>query len=233
MADLSSLLSINEPRKTKRVTIFALGDDDRAESAFEFQYFPETITDSKTINYSSKEVPGGSLPIKQYVSSGARTISFTTVLSTDIDTKNKNEPKGSNSILLDARGRRYNIDVANSVAYLRSFLFPTYGNAGVLGMPITKAPPKCLLQVLGSEINRAGDPDQVADAPILCVMTSCEVTWEQFFPNNLPRIATVSLSFEQIAQFNRNVFFPNRPAQTAGSPDPWNTGDGYYVRLIK
>lgn len=50
-----------------------------------FQYFPESVSDSKQVSYQPKEVPGGSLPLYQWTNSGERTISFTAFLTTDID----------------------------------------------------------------------------------------------------------------------------------------------------
>lgn len=49
------------------------------------QYFPETITDNKAVNWVPKEIPGGSLPLYQWVSSGERQISFTAKFSCDVD----------------------------------------------------------------------------------------------------------------------------------------------------
>jgi len=50
-----------------------------------FQYYPESIADTKQVSYQPKEVPGGSLPLYQWTGSGERTISFTAVFTTDID----------------------------------------------------------------------------------------------------------------------------------------------------
>jgi hypothetical protein len=50
-----------------------------------FQYFPETISDTKQVSYQPKEVPGGSLPLYQWTGSGERAISFTAVFTTDVD----------------------------------------------------------------------------------------------------------------------------------------------------
>lgn len=50
-----------------------------------FQYFPESISDTKQVSYQPKEVPGGSLPLYQYTNSGERTIGFTATFTTDVD----------------------------------------------------------------------------------------------------------------------------------------------------
>ena len=41
-------------------------------------------------------------------------------------------------------------------------------------------------------------------------MTQCDITYDAFFPSGLPRIATVSLAFAEIAQFGGVVHFPRR-----------------------
>ena len=50
-----------------------------------FQYYPESIADTKQVSYQPKEVPGGSLPLYQWTGSGERTIAFTAVFTTDVD----------------------------------------------------------------------------------------------------------------------------------------------------
>jgi hypothetical protein len=47
-------------------------------------------------------------------------------------------------------------------------------------------------------------------------MTQCDITWEQFFPSGLPRIASVQLSFAEVAQSGGSV---NLPAFTDGDRD--------------
>jgi hypothetical protein len=61
------------------------GDGGAGDPRRRLQYFPETLTDSKAVNYQVKDIPGGSLPLYQWVSSGAREISFTAVWTTDVD----------------------------------------------------------------------------------------------------------------------------------------------------
>jgi len=49
------------------------------------QYFPESFSDTKQVNYQTKDVPGGSVPLRQYTSSGDRIISFRAEFTTDVD----------------------------------------------------------------------------------------------------------------------------------------------------
>lgn len=47
---------------------------------FILPFFPESVSDSKSVNWNNIELPGASHPIYQYVNSGERTISFTAKL---------------------------------------------------------------------------------------------------------------------------------------------------------
>lgn len=96
MAGLLSLSSalftqINERKST--VALFDLGGSEgrkrnrtkELENALSFQYFPETLSDTKAVNYSRKNIPGGSHPLYQWISGGERIISFTAHFSCDTD----------------------------------------------------------------------------------------------------------------------------------------------------
>jgi len=127
-----------------------------------FQYFPESISDTKAINYQTKEVPGGSLPLYQYVNSGERMISFTAQFTTDVDhfqnaggaaagavkdavaALGVAAAEGSTLLTeLDAVDAMYerlkgnavldrNVFIPAALLWLRRFMFPRYGD-GVEG----------------------------------------------------------------------------------------------------
>lgn len=92
MPGLGSLVSGIKPISnvaTSDVYITELDENGKPRSGLQhtrrFQYFPESISDTKAINWSTKEIPGGSLPLYQYVNSGERILSFTAVFTTDVD----------------------------------------------------------------------------------------------------------------------------------------------------
>jgi len=92
MPGLGSLASgLQSVSSTKRGEIYLIRCDDKGAidkepgGARKFQYFPASISDSKAVTYQSREVPGGSLPVYQWTSSGERSISFTVYFTTDID----------------------------------------------------------------------------------------------------------------------------------------------------
>lgn len=185
-----------------------------------FQYFPETLTDSKSINYQQKEIPGGSLPLYQWVASGERLLSFTAVFTCDVDygrgvpasatstAEVEQQVSGQEALrtrLKNVGQLRRNPDLRGAVAWLRRYMVPTYDAS------FTYAPNKLRLFLPNSGIGYAGGSDGVYSNPdsIACVMTQCEVTYEAFFPSGWCRALSVSLSFAQIPQFNGGVFFPN------------------------
>lgn len=189
---------------------------------FTFQYFPETLSDTKQVNYQRRNVPGTSLPIYQWISSGERSISFTAYFTSDVDLladDNYIEEIESSGI----QGR--NVDIRTALLRLRGYLLPEYvaGDAQV----VTVAPRRLYLQIFGSGLGLAhGHKSALTNGidMVYCVMTQCDITWEQFFPSGLPRIASVQLAFAEVAQKGGSVVLPSftdieRQIVTSGSAD--------------
>lgn len=188
--------------------------DEPFGEARKLQYFPETISDSKGVNWAPKDIPGASLPLYQWVSSGERSLSFQAVFTTDtdfsIETRGDTKARAlATGMMLTGINNR-NIDIRGAVQWLRRFKMPRYGQ-GANGAGLTTAPRKLQLSMPGTGIGVAhGAITGVHDGPdyITAIMTSCEVEWLQYFPSGFPRIASVSLGFAQIAQFKQQVTFP-------------------------
>lgn len=190
-----------------------------------FQYWPETVTDSKAVNYQQKDIPGGSLPLYQWISGGERLITFTAVFTTDVDLEAEKQSRllslsGDDDIvarLKSAGLQRRNVDIRAAVAWLRRYMYPRYtsDSDGKVETHFTYAPAKLLLIMPNSGIGLAGG-DAINLHSIKCIMTQCDVTTEQYFPNGLPRIATVQLSFAQIAQYDGGITFPGRTTEMDG-----------------
>ncbi len=224
----AALGSYTSERKSDAFLI-ELGQDDRPSATpgamRAFQYFPESISDTKATNYQQKEIPGGSLPLYQWINGGERLISFTAVFTSDVDLLNARAPSGLTGVLvgrgekiqdrLKAAGElRRNVDIRAAVAWLRSYVLPSYANGAAsgaqIGVPLTLAPAKVKLVLLGSGIGLAGGSTLSSPDAVDCVMTQCDVTHEKFFPSGLPRVTTVGLAFAQIAQIGGRVHFPRR-----------------------
>ena len=198
VSSLASFASKSSP-VTAGLAEFAFADGDKNFQAF--QYFPETISDSRAPNYSSRPVPGGSHPIYTFIDGGERSISFDAIFTSDaVPEESKSDGllgllTGKKSIQLPflKKERKDTVDIAAAIAWLRWFTYPSYG-AGV-----AKAPPPCTVYLPKSGIIGAGG---VEDS-IVGIMTSCNVRYEAFHRNGRPRFAVVSLEFKEIVQVDK------------------------------
>jgi len=186
--------------RLSEVYITELGDNDRPLTAQSsnrdssrntaqyrrFQYFPESVSDTKQTNYQPKEVPGGSLPLYQWVGSGERQITFTAYFTSDVDHLTDEQVRdtddsaagssdqqpapgatirtssvqaavdGMNTRLRAAGALNRNPYIPAAIAWLRRFMLPRYGDNSEIGVPITHPPHKLLLHFTGSRIEVGG-----------------------------------------------------------------------------
>jgi hypothetical protein len=222
LSSLSSALTPTFSTKRSDALLYTLdANDNLPGSPLRFQYFPESITDTKAINWAPKDIPGGSLPLYQWVSSGERTISFTATFSTDVDCASIENATEGGGTLVSPEGRdKYNrlakagaedrnVDIRAAIAWLRSHMLPHYGGVTENGVTFTQPPRKIRLYLPNSGIGLVGGDCASSNRDsITCIMTGCEISWTAFFPSGMPRIATVQLAFSQIAQHQGMVDFP-------------------------
>ena len=197
--------------------IARLGDGDSVEEIMVLQYFPETLSSTKAVNWSPKDIAGGSLPIYQWGSSGEHAISFTAVFHADVDhlAQGLDKASGRYEDVKSAGVLRRNPDVRTALVALRQFMFPQYSGDTETGSPQTKAPPKAMLVIPNSKLGLCGgfvDPTGLAGDTILCLMTQCDITIDSWFPSGNIRLATVSLNFVETPQRGGGVLFPQRYA---------------------
>jgi hypothetical protein len=117
-----------------------------------------------------------------------------------------------------------NVDIRSAVVWLRRFMYPRYGDASTSGTPVTYAPRKLYLSIPGSGIGLSGMGGFGGADGVLCLMTQCEVRWLAYFPNNLPRLASVNLTFVEVAQLAGNVHFPSPNASLDALAGGFNSG---------
>lgn len=198
---------VNE-RKASAALIPLKPDGTKDGSGLRFQYWPASISDSKSVNWTPREVPGGSLPIYQWVSSGERLISFTAEFSCDMDLI-----LGDRALVerIKALGLEdQNVDIRAAVAWLRQFQLPTQATVAG-GFDIARAPARLRLVLPGTAIGLTGgltgengvDPDEIS-----AVLLGCDVQQEGFFPSGLPRYASVGLSFGQCLNPGKTLQMP-------------------------
>lgn len=169
-----------------------------------FQYFPETITDTKAADWVRKNVPGGSHPILSFINGGERTLSFTVVFTQE---ENPEEISTIASLLTgkfelfkESNRKDTEKNLAGAIAYLRGFTYPEY----VQG--VSKSPPFAIVYLPNSGItSQQGFEDSIVGA-----MVQCDVTYEKFHRNGAPRYVAMQLSFVEIVQTSENWKFIGR-----------------------
>lgn len=216
-------------------------DDTPDKSALSFQYWPETLTDSAQVNYVKKSIPGGSLPLYQWVNGGEHSVSFQAMFTTDVDLTKWNDKQPASDVnesyaaeIKDKGLRSRNIDIRGALIWLRSFRMPTYKPDGTY-LP----PPKAILTIPGYRMGMWSGDTGTGTEPddMVCVMTQCEIEIRASFPNGVPRIAVVTLAFEEVAQRSGIVKFPgynDRIKNTIDSANSTVTPEGvgvYGLRL--
>jgi hypothetical protein len=223
VSSLATTLNAQIDARTSDCCLLELGGDDSPTGDNQvFQYYPETISDTKAVNYQQKEIFGGSLPLYQFITSGERLISFSVTFTCDVDLLNANDQSASTELyqrLKNAGQERRNVDIRAAIMWLRGYMLPSYQDTSIQaqlndttgGTQLTLAPKKLVLSMPGTGIGYAGGDDRLCGPDsIICLMTQCDVTLEALFPSGLPRAATVQLAFAQIGQVKGAVSFPER-----------------------
>jgi hypothetical protein len=182
-----------------------------------FQYWPESLNDSRGSEWNPRSIPGGSHPIYQWTQGGERRLSFTAIFTRDHEPPPREEAGGLAGIASTVTGalesaaqavglggpvvdKIRNVPIESAVRWLRYFTYPYYDDDDLRVFE----PPKVLLVLPGSKLNINGDDE------ITCVMTTCDITYEAWFPGGAPRIVEVSLEFAEVVQGMGKVAFHNR-----------------------
>lgn len=157
-----------------------------ASESFVFQYWPESLSDSKSVEYAEKMVPGASHPLYQFVRGGARSLGFSAIFTKDVNTDNPLDPAPQNDT--------YTRDINAAVWALRRFIYPSYGEGDLKAFP----PEFLTLKLPGTALggfNSSGPVDSLT-----CIMSRCDVEYRAWFPDGTPRFATVDLEFWETVQ---------------------------------
>ena len=182
------------------------------QDIFVFQFWPSQVTDSYTPNWATKQIPGASHPLYQWVGGSGRNISFTANFVAEVREAafvinvpfNKRieaasasgiTAKVTNALTAAALpSSRYTVNVSAAIAALQQYLYPTYQkNSASKG--ITRPPKKLYLVLPGTKLGRKRNVDG-----ILCILKSANVTMESWFPTGELRSASVGLQFSEIIQ---------------------------------
>lgn len=179
--------------------------EDSSLKKLALQYWPESLQISSGVEWASKSILGASHPLKQFITCGDRTLTFTTEFSRDLQGKiTDNGNYDGKAISLtgyqvggdEVARDRYNVDVAQAVVWMESMKFPLYDAKFPGGFD----PPPILWVVFpNTYIGRAkdGTPTDVFQ----CVMTDFSATLDAFFPDGTPRHASCQVSFGEVVQY--------------------------------
>jgi hypothetical protein len=227
MGAINSLASVFLLNSTMKTAVCSLcptkddgSDDFDTKKSRSFQYFPETINDTKGSIYAEKNIPGGSHPLYQWTGGSTRAISFSAIFSDedndDMDAGLSFGAKeigglaaGAVGMLLGGKKPKHTVDVAAAINWLRGFVYPIYKSAGGGGIGRVSAPPKAYLMLPGSGIS-SGVKGFTTEDSVPVIMTQCDVTYEGFFRNGKARFVTVQLSFNEIIQLGDTWGFVGR-----------------------
>ena len=169
------------------------------------QYWPESISDSKSSNFANIELPGQSQPLYHFIGGGPRTVSFSCYMYRE----RQEEVSGSETVLgKSSQGAQFSKDIGAYVSLLRSYMYPRMNKTAGIMMPPTR------LKIFfggegrgkmstGAKFQGVDGDDNVLD----CIMESMNVNYIKFFPNGIPRIATLDFSFNQIIQVGNDVTY--------------------------
>jgi hypothetical protein len=166
---------------------------------FEFQYYPDTVRVSNQINYSDKDIPGLSHPLKQWTSNGGRTISFDAKFARDI--LPQQDLPGAVGLVVNptsAENKQWNKDVRHSIRQLSSFIYPTYAEIAD-GVSVATPPPTMLLTLEGLGLDHYGSDT------LYVVITGLDTEYVSSFENGIPRVANVSLEFAETIQIGSKI----------------------------
>lgn len=172
-----------------------------------FQYWPESLQDTRGSEWNPRSIPGGSHPIYQWTQGGERRLSFTALFSTDTEPEDEallqDDPYAAAAdrpLSGIQRGSR-DLDIRAAVSWLRYYTYPMYGTGQDLRV---FEPPKVLLVMPNSGIAYDGHDYVTA------VMTQCDVTYQAWFPSGFPRMVEIQLEFAEVVQQGLRVSFHDR-----------------------
>jgi len=230
MSIIKSLASMVQPAEDKRSAGLSIYDVLDAGSAIKLQglslqYFPESISMDRAVDYATKHPIGGSHPLYQWIHGSERTLSFDAIFTAEVDAW-KNQDTSIVSTVEDignkigsflknpltsalSLGRSddhgpTHVDVASAVSWLMSKTYPLYEKK----MSV-KPPPKLAIYMPNSGIQTYINGLPIDDT-FYCLMTRCSPKYVSFFRSGAPRVVEIGLSFVEIVQVGNKWGFVSR-----------------------
>lgn len=211
MAIADLILSTDAPQSAflwagaDKETLLALSKTAQTNEFLYFQYWPQSLQDDYQVEYAEHSIPGGSHPLYQWVGGQGRTITFQAIFTSEID-ETRYRLGGGNVVAggaLNALGQSaltpssiYTVDVDAALSRLRGWMLPKYNSEAKIGE--ANPPPILYLALRGTQLAGSGSGGEV----IRVILRSAPITYEAWFPNGRPRIATVDLTLSEIVQYS-------------------------------
>lgn len=229
MSAASSLAQMMKPAEDQNIAMCTIADfftggkqPDAFQAPHALQYFPESIKLNRSVDYATKKPLGGSHPIYQWVVGGERSLSFEAVFTAEVDEWKspaqqaagssstnsaeqiaqdvgdylKNPLTAGAAALFGNKNYGMNhINVAAGVSWLMSKTYPSYAAHN----GIVKPPPVLEIYLPNAGIATYIKGMELADV-FYCIMTRCSVNYTSFFRSGAPRIAEVSMDFDETIQ---------------------------------
>jgi len=206
LSALTGNLEINS--KVAEVVIAPLNDeghiDESLGGAKIIQYWPDSLSDDKSANWQSKDIPGAPLPLYQWVNGAERPLSFTAIFSRDM----------YGEIGKDVEEDKYNVDIDAAAAWLRLLSFNDYRNVADM-RDVSVAPPVLWMLFTGTKLGynmvaskglgKKGSPQSDSNG-VYCLMTECGVTRRNWFQDGTVKFAEISLSFVETMQIGQSIW---------------------------
>lgn len=175
------------------------------------QYWPDSVSTSKSANWQTKDIPGSPVPLLQWINGSGRQFSFSTVFSRDM----------SGEIGKDVEEDKFNVDIDAAIAWLESLSSNDYEDVGDV-KNASVAPPILWIYMPGNKIgynsvaegslNSAKYGGWSGPGGVYCVMTEISNERKNWFQDGVLRFTSVSLSFMESIQVGQGIYPYGRKA---------------------
>lgn len=191
---------------------------------------PSSFEESKNANWVQHSIPGQSDPVVQWISSGARTITFDALITKDTSnitasSESANSVVASNIAATQAMFARIagniakvkqeniknvpppvidDLDIADHLNYYRSLVHPEY--AEEKGRRRLASSPPRLILLAGRSITTNGYSDRITNKNETWVLTELKIKTTKMLPNLAPMEAVVSFT---LVLYNQESFSSN------------------------
>jgi hypothetical protein len=181
-----------------------------------FYINPTSFEESKNANWVQHNVPGQSDPVMQWLSSGAKTITFDALVTLD---KSNNQVQKSVplaqkdigdkianlaadlakaqelSVVYKSEKTAQDLDISDKLEYYRSLMYPSYSNDNGI-RKLTASPPRVVL-LAGRTVTQINPGLTLTNKDVAWVVTDLKIKTTKMLPNLSPMEAVVSFTLVQ------------------------------------